>query len=148
MNRELLSGDRLARDRWPALFWANRLTLIGAAVCLTTTIALLVYESGRAVEAPERVTLDGIVGAAYVLTALLGIAFMVTGYLRLFLVHRVPDHAPWPRRPRPRIGVFQRLAGAVVFFGAVAAGWIHWGVGTAILLLVVFAVVYLPVLWR
>jgi len=148
MNQELLSGDRLARDRWPVLFLANRLTLIGAAVSLATTVGLLVYESARPIDATTRSTMDGIVGGTYVLTALFGVAFMVTGYLRLLLVHRAPDHVPWPRPPRPRIGVVQRLAGAVVFFGAVAAGWIHWGIGTAILLLVVFAVVYLPVLWR
>ena len=130
------------------MFWANRLTLIGTAVCLATTVALLVYESARPLDLATRATMDGIAGGAYVLTALLGIAFMVTGYLRLFLVHRIPDHVPWPRPPRPRIWVFQRLAGAVVFFGAIAAGWIHWGIGTAILLLAVFAIVYLPVLWR
>lgn len=130
------------------MFWANRLTLIGTAVCLVTTVALLVYESARPIDAATRATMDGIAGGAYVLTALLGISFMVTGYLRLFLVHRVPDHVPGPRPPRPRIRVFQRLAGAVVFFGAIAAGWIHWGIGTAMLLLAVFVIVYLPVLWR
>ena len=136
------------RDRWPVLFWADRLALFGAAVCLATTIALLAYESATPSEASTRATLDGIAGTAYVLTALLGVAFMATGYLRLFLVHGVPDHKPWPRPPRAEIGLFQRVAGAVVLFGAVAAGWIHWGIGTAILLLVVLVVVYLPVLWR
>ncbi len=148
LNRELLTDDRVARNRWPVLFWANRLALIGAAACLAATVALLVYESARPLVVSDRSTVDGMIGAAYALTALLGVAFIATGFLRLFMVHRLPDHVPKPRPVRRQVGLMPRLAGAVVFLAAVAAGWVHSGIGTAVLFVVVFAVVYLAQRWR
>jgi hypothetical protein len=148
LNRELLTDDRVARNRWPVLFWANRLALIGAAACLAGTVVLFVYESARPLAVSDRSTLDGMIGAAYVLTALLGVAFLATGFLRLFMVHRLPDHVPKLRPARRKVGLMPRLAGAVVFLAAVAAGWVHWSIGTAVLLVVVFAVVYLAQRWR
>ena len=144
----LLSNDRLAERRWPVLFWANRVALVAAAACLATTIALLILESVNAPASSDRSRIDGLIGAAYVLTAVFGVGFMLTGYLRLFMVHRTPGHEIQPRPPRRGISLFQRLAGGAVLLSAIAAGWVHWGIGTAILFLVVFAVVYLPVLWR
>jgi len=148
MKRELLSNDRVARDKWPVLFWANRLALVGAAASLAATIVLLIYESARPPAGSDRASLDGLVGAAYVITALLGVVFIVTGYLRLFMVHRLPSRELTPRPVRRPVGLAPRLAGALVFFAAIAAGWVHWGIGTAVLLVVVFAVVYLAQRWR
>lgn len=148
MNREIASNDRLVRKRWPVLFWANIGTLIAAAACLATVIALLVYETTGLLQISDRSALDRMIGAAYVLTAVFGVAFMLTGYLRLFMVHLAPSHAPQSRAVRRQFSPFQRLAGAVVLLGALSAGWLHWGWGTAILFLVVFAVVYLPILLR
>jgi len=149
MNRELASNDRLVRERWPLLFWANRGTLIGAAACLVGVIVLLVFEAIQPLRGSDRSEIDGFIGAAYVLTAVLGVGFMLTGYLRLFMVHRVPGHVPQSKNTARQIGsLVPRLAGATVLFAAVAAGWLHWGWGSIILFLVVFAVVYLPLLWR
>jgi len=149
MNRELASNDGLVRERWPLLFWANRGTLIGAAACLLGVIALLVFKAILPLRASDRSEVDGFIGAAYVLTAVLGVSFMLTGYLRLFMVHRVPGHVPQSKSAaRPFGSLVLRLAGATVLFAAVAGGWLHWGWGSVILFLVVFAVVYLPLLWR
>jgi len=112
-------------------------------------IALLVFEAIRPLRASDRSEVDGFIGAAYVATAVLGVGFMLTGYLRLFMVHSVPGHVPQSKSTARPIGsLVLRLAGATVLFAAVAAGWIPWGWGSVILFLVVFAVVYLPVLWR
>ena len=148
MTRELASNDRLVQERWPVLFWVNRGALIAAAVCLASVIALLVYEATQPLPLSAHSELDGLIGVAYVLTGALGLGFMLTGYLRLFLVHRVPGHASQSRPVRGRSSPIQRLAGLLVFTTAVAAGWVHWGLGTVMLFLVVFAVVYLPILWR
>jgi hypothetical protein len=149
MNRELASNDRLVRERWPLLFWANRSTLIGAAASLLAVIALRVFEAILPLRASDRSEVDGFVGPAYVLTAVLGLGFMLTGYLRLFMVHRIPGHVPQSKRvARPIGSLVLRLTGATVLFAAVATGWLHWGLGSVILFLVVFAVVYLPLLWR
>ena len=149
MNRELASNDRLVRERWPLLFWANRGTLVGAAACLCGVIALRVFEAILPLRAFDRSEVDGFIGAAYVLTAVLGVGFMLTGYLRLFMVHRVPGHVPQSKTTARPIGsLVPRLAGATVLFAAVAAGWLHWEWGYVVLFLVVFAVVYLPLLWR
>jgi hypothetical protein len=148
MSRELLSDDRVVRERWPVLYWANRLTLIGAALSLIATVALLIYDSTGERSASDRAFLNEMIGAAYVSTALLGVGFMVTGYLRLFMVHRLPGHLSRPRPVGRRVGLMQRLAGGVALFISVAAGWVHWGIGTALLFVVVFAVVYLPSRWR
>jgi uncharacterized membrane protein HdeD (DUF308 family) len=148
LKRELLTDDRVARNKWPVLFWANRLTLIGAAAGLAATVVLFVYESAWPLAVSDRSTLDGIAGAAYVLTALLGMGFMATGFLRLFMVHRLPGHVPKPRPMRRQLGLMPRLAGAVVFLAAIATGWVHWGVGTAALFVGIFAVVYFAQRWR
>jgi hypothetical protein len=148
MNRELFSNDRVARYRWPVLFWANRLALIGAAASLAAMIALFAYGSALPPAESGRAFINGLVGGAFVLTALLGVGFMFTGYLRLFMVHRLQIHELTPRPVRRPVGLVPRLAGAVVFLAAIAAGWVHWDLGTAVLIVVVFAVLYLAQRWR
>ena len=147
MSGELLSDDHVARQRWPVLFWANRAALGGAGVCLVGCVSLIAYQAASHPPAETQTVLNGVEGAVYVLTAVFGVAFVVTGYIRLLKVHRLSGRPRRTREITPRRRFAGIIGSLVVLVPAILAGWVHLEIGTLALFAVVFGIVYLAMRW-
>jgi hypothetical protein len=143
-----MSEDRVTREKWPILFWANRLSLAGAGAGLVVWIALLVYQAEHPLSAASQSTVNGIEGAAFLLGALSGLLFIVTGYVRLYKVHRLPGRGPREMGAKPTRRLAGIIVGIVVLVPAILAGWVHWDIGTALVFVVVVGGLYLVQRWR
>jgi len=79
MSRELLSEDRVTRQKWPILFWANRAALVGAATGLGLWIALLAYQTASPLTEGSQSSINVFGFVAFLLGVLSGLSFIVTG---------------------------------------------------------------------
>jgi hypothetical protein len=144
-----MSEDRVTREKWPVLYWANRFALAGAGAGLVVWIAFLVYQAERPLSPVTRSMVNGIEGAAFLLGAASGLIFIVTGYVRLYKVHGLPGRAPRaPAGAKPTRRLAGIMVGIVVLVSATLVGWVHWGIGTALVFVVVIGGLYLVERWR
>ncbi|HEY4888456.1 MAG TPA: hypothetical protein VIJ58_07730 [Candidatus Dormibacteraeota bacterium] len=147
MKRELLSEDHVTRAQWPILFWANRVTLVGLLAGFLIWIGLLVYAATSPPSAETQSTVNGFAGLSFLLGALSGLIFIVTGYVRLYMVHRLPGRVPTTRASRT-VGRAGMILAIVLLTTALLAGWVHWSITTAVVFVVVGGGLLLVQRWR
>ena len=140
MMREWVSDDRVARKKWPVLFWLNRVAFWALIALVCVWVALLVL--GRFVP-DENGTINGAAGAAFLLGAASGLVFVVSGYVRLYKVHGIPGRAPRKRPARPSSRLVGVVVGVVILSTAILRGSVTLGLETAIVVVVVVGLLYL-----
>ena len=147
MSRQVASDNVAARKRWPLLFWSNWILLVLAAVFFAIWIGGAFYQGQQSGSGSNDSPVALIPGTAFVLGSVFALAFVVTGYVRLFRVHRLPEHRiRSPGNPVRRRAA--RVLGLIVVAGGVVASWLHWNVQTAVAILLVVPVLYFVQRWR
>jgi hypothetical protein len=148
MSRELLSEDAVTRQKWPILFWANRVALVGTGMGFGVWIGFAAYQTASPISEDSQSTANLLAFVAFLLGVLSGLAFIFTGYVRLYMVHRLPDRAARATEARPMRRLVRIIAGTIVVVLAVLAGWIHWNVETAVVFVVVVGGLFLVQRWH